>query len=309
MQSTRQKRAQTGALGIVAMALSARCTGTESAVVPVQVPVPVEVPVDLDLVLVGSSGASGQYAITVGGVAWYESTPAPRVCIKGRTTRLVLTAQHAVHGVDALGQWTGTMLTFRLHAGLGPANAAAAVVAEHTLKKYAALPYAAVITVRYPQTLNTSSCGTVDTVAAEVLALNTSATSELRVLSWGGGLSLRAATGLAGLHTDGIKSGPVVSVGGKHTLVWSTLDSHKVVPQQNAAGVYSLGLSAAFSSITGGFSHSILLAAVNGGPTAAMYAWGALLQGKAVHKVKDITLSHIGYYTDDGVCVCMSVCE
>lgn len=47
--------------------------------------------------------------------------------------------------------------------------------------------------------------------------------------------------------------------------MWSTLDSHKIVPQQNSDGIYSMGLSAAFQKIDAGFSHSILLTATAGG--------------------------------------------
>ena len=66
-----------------------------------------------------------------------------------------------------------------------------------------------------------------------------------------------------------------------------------------------MGLSAGFERIDAGFSHSILLTVSDGGPTAAMYEWGAIIQ--AAHgsgKVVDKTLTHIGYFTDDGAYYC-----
>jgi hypothetical protein len=256
------------------------------------------------------------YGIIVAGHKWYESTPAPRVCTGGVNAQLVQIERSASSGSDLVGEWTGTTISFgRMPADLMGGATSDALV-EHTLKHYTAVPSAAVLTTRYLQSIDTSGkCqqktsdkypGTENSVVAEALALNTSFESgaRLQVMSWGHHLDLKATRqGLGSLPIDSILDGPVVSVdpvAGK-TLVWSTLDSHKIVPQQSSGGVYSMGLSAGFQRIEAGFSHSILLTASDGGPTAAMYEWGATIQ--AAHgskKVADQTLSHIGYFTDDG---------
>eukprot|EP01050_Picozoa_sp_SAG11_P000919 SAG11_NODE_34_length_22265_cov_11.264730_5_plen_281_part_00 len=259
------------------------------------------------------------YSIVVAGQKWYESTTAPRICFRGVQTTLSEMSRSASSGSDRVGQWTGTTIRFgkppadqsQLGGGESPD-----VLVEHMLKHYAAAPNAAVLMARYLKTINTTGCqrqktsdkypGAENAVVAEALALNTSFEpgAALQIMSWGHHLDLKATgQGLGSLPIDTILDGPVVSVdsiAGK-TLVWSTFDSHKVVPQQNSGGIYSMGLSAGFLRIDAGFNHSILLTVSDGGPTAAMYEWGATMQ--AAHNSKksvDTTLSHIGYFTDDG---------
>ena len=106
------------------------------------------------------------------------------------------------------------------------------------------------------------------------------------------------------LSADGAPSSP--SSGAEVHLV---ADVNAVASLQ---GRYSIGMSGAFRTIAKGFNHSVLLVATSGGPTAAMYAWGKLIQAAAgvgaaagataplIPKVADTTLSHIGYFTDDG---------
>ena len=83
-----------------------------------------------------------------------------------------------------------------------------------------------------------------------------------------------------------------------NTLVWSTLDSHKIFPQTTQGNSYSMGLAAAIPSIPQGFNHSILFSVSEGGATAGMYAWGRTIQGyHDTSRLPSVTLSDIGYYT------------
>ena len=69
----------------------------------------------------------------------------------------------------------------------------------------------------------------------------------------------------------------------------------------SAVGKYSMGLSAAIKSIPQAWSYSVLFSASRGGPTKAVYEWGALMQSYyKTYRLPSVTLSDIGYYTDDG---------
>ena len=64
---------------------------------------------------------------------------------------------------------------------------------------------------------------------------------------------------------------------------------------------YTMGLSAAVPSVPVGWEYSIFFSVADGGPTAAVYSWGAAL--KEYHgttRLPSVTLTDIGYYTDDG---------
>ena len=191
-------------------------------------------------------------------------------------------------------------------------------VVEDTYKQYTTVY---TVTVKYLINLDTrticsgGAAGNITyintVVGAQALALNTTAgglasTRTLQTLTWARGLSMKASKGLESISTGGIQTGPVISTDphSRATLVWSTLDSHKVVPQNNNASRYSIGLSGAFRTIAKGFSHSVVLIATRGGPTAAMYSWGKFMQSvSGKPKVTDQRLSHIGYFTE-----CVNLC-
>ena len=66
-------------------------------------------------------------------------------------------------------------------------------------------------------------------------------------------------------------------------------------------GVYTQGVSAAIPSIPAGWDYSVVYSLADGGPTAAVYAWGQALQGYyATARLPSVTLTSVGYFTDDG---------
>ena len=164
----------------------------------------------------------------------------------------------------------------------------------------------------FPNGLNTSGCGSNKQLSTQFPAIDTNAAASavLDTLSWRGGVidTTAAAKGLNALGANGLDCGPVVSTNssaaGRPTLVWSTLDNHKIVPQQTTNGVYAMGVAAAIPELPAGFSYSVILAGAMGGATAGMYAWGALIQGyygmSVSKRLPSVTLTDIGYYTDDG---------
>ena len=67
-------------------------------------------------------------------------------------------------------------------------------------------------------------------------------------------------------------------------------------------GTYTAGLSAAVPEIPAGWSYSHIFSVADGGPTAAVYAWGDAIQAySGTARLPSVTLSDLGYYTDDGV--------
>ena len=132
--------------------------------------------------------------------------------------------------------------------------------------------------------------------------------SSLHTLSWrGGGIATTAAAlGLEKLGANGLDCGPVVSTEPETgaTLVWSTLDSHKndkIVPQTTVNGTFAMGIAAAIPSIPINFSHSFIFSLAPGGATAGLYSWGSRIQSwYETTRLNSVTLSDIGYYTDDG---------
>lgn len=72
-------------------------------------------------------------------------------------------------------------------------------------------------------------------------------------------------------------------------------------PPAVSGDFYALGLSAAIPSIPAGWSYSVALSASYGGITQATYHWGAQLQSYyGTYRLPSVTLSDVGYYTDDG---------
>ena len=84
--------------------------------------------------------------------------------------------------------------------------------------------------------------------------------------------------------------------------MWSSLTSHKILPQRTADGAWAMGLSGSIPAMPAGFSYSALFTASRArGATAGMYAWGELMRGyHETRRLPSVTLRDIGYYTDDG---------
>ena len=163
----------------------------------------------------------------------------------GDTTLIYHSMQAGVAGLDRLGRWHGTEVFYTMAAGTR-------AIVKYTYKQYATVTGAAVVTVTYLSDIDTAevcrdggATGTVRDIGvvagAEALALDTAAglAPTLETLTWGRGLNMEPSTGLRMLRSEGIQAGPVVSSDAtstsKTTLVWSTMDSHKVVPQVNNA--------------------------------------------------------------------------
>ena len=243
---------------------------------------------------------SGAYSLAVDGETWYESSP-PTVCIAGELKKLRLVSAAAASGSDGIGDWKGPTLTL----AAAPAHAVAMAI---TFKHYVRMPNVSVATATFPAGLATAGCGSNVDLSTSFPAFRTQAgrASSLHTLSWRGQVlsNTAASMGLGALNASGLDCGPVVSTEPSTgtTLVWSTLTSHKILPQRTTLDTYAMGLSASIPSIPPNYSYSVVFTASGAkGATAAMYEWGSLM--KAYHKTArspSVTLTDIGYYTDDG---------
>jgi len=183
-------------------------------------------------------GATGNYSVALDGVVWLQSPSAPpSFCVQGAQVPLAFVSAAPASGSDALGDWSGASATFRT----SDASAAPVVL---TSKAYAARPSVAVLTAAFPAGLDTSGCGSNTQQSTRFPAFDTGAakTPQLAYVSWRDtalGKTV-AAQGLDKLAQSGLDAGPVVATDGASataaSLVWSTLDNHKIVVQATGGG-------------------------------------------------------------------------
>eukprot|EP00931_Biecheleriopsis_adriatica_P045516 TRINITY_DN26070_c0_g1_i1.p1 TRINITY_DN26070_c0_g1~~TRINITY_DN26070_c0_g1_i1.p1 ORF type:complete len:794 (-),score=129.52 TRINITY_DN26070_c0_g1_i1:49-2430(-) len=242
---------------------------------------------------------SGAYAVRVDGVVWYQSPASSTACIAGKQLPLNFKALSKASGHDKFGPWQAVTASFSAGTTL--------TTLDYSFKQYSDRPYLIVATASFPDGLDTAGCGQNTALITHFPSFNTSAAMapDLHTLSWRGVAvkTTAAAKGLAALGANGLDCGPVVSrepTAGK-TLVWSTLDAHKIVPQMTHGDIYAMGLSGAIPSVPRGYSYSVMLSVSSGGATAGMYTWGNLIRNYyGTYRIPSVTLSHVGYYTDDG---------
>lgn len=180
-----------------------------------------------------------------------------------------------------------------------------------TFKSYPSQPHVLVGTTSFPNSVDTKGCGGNTDLSTHFPEFSTSLAyaADLHTLSWRGGViaTTAAAKGLDKLGASGLDCGPVVSTDPltRNTLVISTLDRHKIVPQKTINGSWSMGVAAAIPSLPAGFDHSVLFTVATGGATAGMYAWGDVIQRYSkTTRLPSVTLTDVGYYTD-GECHCL----
>jgi hypothetical protein len=242
----------------------------------------------------------GIYTVHVDGAAWYQSPSAGVVvCVEGKQRALAFESTRAASGRDSFGAWTGTSASY------GDAS----VNVAYTFKSYAAKPSVAVGTMSFTTAVNTSGCGSTTALSTYFPSFDTSfgKAPSNNFISWYGDTAetSTAARGLAHLGNNALDCGPVVSSDptdvASTTLVWSSLTSHKILPQQTTSAAYAMGIAGAIPSIPAGFEYSAVFVATRGGATAGMYGWGAELQAYyKTTRLPSATLKSIGYYTDDG---------
>ena len=245
---------------------------------------------------------TAQYTIFVDGAPWLAS-PAipPTVCINGNVSvPLVLKIIRPASGKDALGTWTGLEAVFE------------AAPATRVVFTFAARGSFVVLTAGFPDGLDTRACGTNVQLSTRFPAFDSAAhmAPSLNYVSWrdtalGTTLATRGLSGMA--RKPGLDLGPIIGSefdgrAGATSVMWSTLDRHKIVVQStDADGVYAMGVSAAVPSLPKGWTYSVLLTASYGGFTAASYAWGDIIRTYyGTTRLPSVTLTDVGYYTDDG---------
>ena len=243
---------------------------------------------------------SGAYSVALDGEKWYTSPPAPQVCVAGKQITLAFNKTSPASGTGHWGPWSGVEARYT-------SEKSPSVVLDLQFQSFHQQPSIAVAKASFPQGLDTSKCGGNKQLSANFPAFSTASAraAQLDTLSWRGGVidTTVAARGLDKLGANGLDCGPVVSTDPATgaTLVWSTLDNHKIVPQTTAGGTYAMGIAAAVPALPAGFAYSSLFSASGGGATAAVYAWGDRIQDfHSTTRLPSVTLTDVGYYTDDG---------
>lgn len=241
------------------------------------------------------------------------------LCVGGAYRQLTLAASGSSSGSDAFGDWSGQTLTWTTAAP------APVVRTTWTFKQYASRPGLTVVTEAFPDGIPGTGCSSSPAnVSSRFPAFSTSGglAPSLSILSWANNAvqDTLTVTGLGSLPRGQLDDGPVVAFAlplgaASASVVWSTLDAHKIVTQVHVNGTgaadafYAMGVSAAIPSIPVGWSHSIVFSASYGGPTAAVYAWGAALQQYyGTTRAPSVTLSDIGYYTVRAACASAGRC-
>jgi len=207
----------------------------------------------------------GTYSLSVGNVSWYTSPGSPTLCVHGKEMKTTLNTTQDVSGNDKqFGAWEGIEASFAGDGG---------VEVVYTFKSYTSGQNSVVVgTASYPNGLDTTGCGpntALSTRFPEFLTGTPEKTKSLLTMTWCGvTLSKNAVSrGLGGLSViSGLDCGPVVSMEEETglTVIWSTLDYHKIMPQSNMNGTYAMGISAAIPSIPKGFNHSIIFSLATG---------------------------------------------
>lgn len=157
-----------------------------------------------------------------------------------------------------------------------------------TLKQYDASKGVASLTASFPSGLDASGCTSKSTLnSAPAFNMTAELADSLSFVTWKGTALSDTPTsqGLSGLKAGGLDNGPLVAVqsdssnGGLTGLVWSTMNSHKIVISDSShAGIYGMGVTSNIANIPPGFNYSVLFATTAGGPTAAMYNWGNIIR-------------------------------
>jgi hypothetical protein len=245
--------------------------------------------------------SAGTYAVSLDGTVWLQSPAAgAHACVAGKTVPLAMGAPQPASGADAFGAWAGASVPWTAAGSATP-------VVVTTFQQYASNPALVVVATQVPAGLSTAGCGGgTATPSLTFPAFDTSAGQAPRLgfVSWAKEAvkTTLAVTGLAALPRGALDDGPVIATAaGGSSLVWSSLDHHKIVVQSTQAGVYAVGPSAAIPALPAGWTYRVVLRAAYGGATAAAYAWGADLRAYYnTTRLPSVSLDKIGYYTDDG---------
>ena len=211
---------------------------------------------------------SGGYSLRVSGKRWYSSSGPPTLCVRGAQTVLSLSGIKPSSDSEIFGAWTGTTATF----------SAGDATMQLTFKSYSSQPHVLVGTTSLPNSVDTTGCSGNTDLSTHLLEFSTSLAyaADLHTLSWRGGVIATTATakGLGKLGASGLDCGLVVSTDPltRNTLVISTLDHHKIVPQKNINSSWSMGIAGAIPSLPAGFNHSVLFTFAAGGASGGVYA-------------------------------------
>jgi hypothetical protein len=195
-------------------------------------------------VTISYSTTSNIWTWSVGTVEWFQSPSTLSICSSGNKAASLTTNGIMVDasGSDSLGNWIGFSVTY--NASL----VRLVITAQHYQTSSNGI---AVITVSFPDGVDTSGCGGVADQSTHFPAFDTSAAlaPNLGFLTWRGSTAPAISSqGLTGLEQKGLDAGPIIAYNSDGTsLMWSTLTSHKIVVQTTVSGSSSGPISSLWS--------------------------------------------------------------
>ena len=250
------------------------------------------------------------YSVMHRGNAVFSATAGLAAFVNGKWKKIDVQHAKPASGTDAiLGKYTSTVID-------GSANGVAVTLEARS--------FTSAQDVQFSYTFPNGASGTslvehANKTNAEVIVNFPAFTKETlpNRLSWAG--SFVQANQGQDTYGAGPTGGPVVwydasDTARSTTIIGSPLDNFKATsagPKTAWDGktpcVWCPGTPGTITSLPAGHSQTFHLHAGAGGVTATVGEWGDILQrthatynGTSTHKLQDITLSHVGYQTDNG---------
>lgn len=246
------------------------------------------------------------------------------------TNQFLLTKAVNVSGNDGLGFYVGTECTYSLSSS---PTISFVTVAAYTYASAVASPDASIVRYRYSfpngahQTNHTTGPNSAySTVSTFPAFAGPGSTLLPNILTWNGPF-FAPANDVPSMFSQ--RASVVLYYGGdvsNQAVVLSPLDHFlnanigndlsgtgtSLSCANKDPGCWVAGVSSTVTSLPPGFTHSFILTTTSTGISSTMDAWGKILRGyygATSQKLQDISLSTIGYQTDNGAQLCFGCGE
>ncbi|KAK3742202.1 hypothetical protein RRG08_056560 [Elysia crispata] len=251
---------------------------------------------------------NGKYDVKVNGVNWLSSGPTffnndgKRYCTKEGTLKLVATRSES--GRDHYGLYNRTIFSYR----------AGQLMVNTTIKTYTKppLPFA-IFSQRYVTKASQTQGKDPDDIISSFpsFGFQRNNTVALGYLAYGGYMAGWTKLSLDRWSKDanfttGIEGGPLVLFDkGSNAMVISPLNEFMAASNKKFQDQHiSWGIMGLVDSVPSGYTADFIISFSDRGVNQAMRDWGAImtyLHGKSSKaRDSDLTLTHLGYWTDNG---------
>jgi hypothetical protein len=253
------------------------------------------------------------YAVALEGNSFLSNSLPLRVFAEGAwQDSWILVGSSNVSGQDALGGFVGTECVYAIAAAPTQAFITTALLTysdRSTVRFKYSLPSGAV------QSNHSAPAPATHSTITNFPAFNSTVPLS-NIITWHESFvspdtSMASAYGMRGgpvLFFGGDVSGPVVVLSPLDSFLSSALgdSTQNGACGSSAPGCWTAGVAASFQSLPPGFQQSFILVSGHG-ITATLAAWGGLMRGfygATSSKIDDLSLSTLGYQTDNGAQLC-----